>query len=370
MKYWRGFLIAGIFAAVTWAISRFAAQYGELVDMIYPYITRLIVTYLADWSAGVSACIWQIILLLMIAGVLTTIVLTIVLRWNPIQVAGWVLAAGFILNFFNTALYGLNRHAGPIAEDVQLEIAEYSVTELNEAARFFQTKAGELSMEVARDDAGELLYPSFEQLSKQACQGYEKLTYEKSKSVFAGSSAPVKALGWSGLYTSMGIRGVTVAMTGEAAVNPDIPVVEQPFIMCREIAHRKSIYSQDDATFAAFLACDANDATEFRYAAYFMAYRTCLDALQKDNTSTAKECVEQLFASENPVLRQDIAQYEAFYSEHKLEDAPSDVAFTDLLVSWHIQEFVIPMHQEDEEEFDPKDETQVDLSGLVNAKDK
>ncbi len=369
MKYWRGFLVAGIFAAVTWAISRFAAQFGTLVDMVYPYITRLVVTYLADWSAGVSSCIWQIVLLLMIAGLLTTIVLTVVLRWNPIQVAGWVLAAGCFLNFFNTAVYGLNRYAGPIAEDVQLDIAEYSVTELNDAARFFQTKAGELAMEVARDSEANLLYPSFEQLAKQASAGYEKLTYEKSKSVFAGSSAPVKALGWSGLYTSMGIRGITVAMTGESAINPNIPVVEQPFIMCREIAHRKSIYSHDDAAFAAFLACDANDSAEFRYAAYFMAYRTCLDALQQDATSTAKECVEQLFASENPILRQDIAQYEAFYAKNKLEEEALSAAFTDLLVSWHIQEFVIPMHQEDEEEFDPKDETQVDLSGIVNAKD-
>lgn len=370
MKYWRGFLVAGIFAAITWAVSQFAAQYGTLVDMIYPYVTRLVVTYLADWSAGVSGCIWQIILLLMIAGLIATVVLTIILRWNPIQVAGWVLAAGCFLSFFNTAIYGLNRYAGPIATDVQLDIAEYSVTELNDATRFFQTKAGEMAVEVARDSQGGLLYPSFEQLSKQACQGYEKLTYEKSKSVFAGSSAPVKALGWSGMYTSMGIRGVTVAMTGEAAVNPEIPVVEQPLIMCREIAHRKSIYSQDDATFAAFLACDANDAAEFRYAAYFMAYRTCLNALQQDPTSTAKECVTQLLASENPLLRQDIAQYEDFYGKHKLGEEEPGAALTDLLVSWHIQEFVIPMHQEDEVKFDPMDETQVDLSGIVNAKDK
>ena len=370
MKYWRGFLVAGIFAAITWAVSQFAAQYGTLVDMIYPYVTRLVVTFLADWSAGVSSCIWQIILLLMIAGLIATIVLTIILRWNPIQVAGWVLAAGCFLNFFNTAIYGLNRYAGPLATDVQLKVEGYSVSELNDATRFFQTRAGELAVEVARDSQGGLLYPSFEQLSKQASQGYEKLTYEKSKSVFAGSSAPVKALGWSGLYTGMGIRGITVAMTGEAAINPEIPVVEQPFIMCREIAHRKSIYAQDDAAFAAFLACDANDATEFRYAAYFMAYRACLNALRQDTTSTAQECVTQLLASENPLLRQDIDNYDAYYARHKLGEEETGAAFVDMLVSWHIQEFVVPLHLEDEVVFDPKDETQVDLSGIVNAKDK
>ena len=36
---------------------------------------------------------------------------------------------------------------------------------------------------------------------------------------------------------------------------------------------------------------------------------------------------------------------------------------------WHIQKYVLPLHMEDEEnQFDPKDESAVDLSGIVNAK--
>ena len=36
--------------------------------------------------------------------------------------------------------------------------------------------------------------------------------------------------------------------------------------------------------------------------------------------------------------------------------------FTDLLVSWHIQEVVIPSQVVEEIPFDPMDETQVDLT--------
>ena len=39
----------------------------------------------------------------------------------------------------------------------------------------------------------------------------------------------------------------------------------------------------------------------------------------------------------------------------------------DLLVCWHIQEYVLPLHIEEVVPFDPYDETQVDLSGIVNA---
>ena len=40
----------------------------------------------------------------------------------------------------------------------------------------------------------------------------------------------------------------------------------------------------------------------------------------------------------------------------------------DLLVNWHIQEVVLPAIEVVESRFDPYDETQVDLSGIVNAR--
>ena len=40
----------------------------------------------------------------------------------------------------------------------------------------------------------------------------------------------------------------------------------------------------------------------------------------------------------------------------------------DLLVNWHIQEVVLPAIAVEESRFDPYDETQVDLSGIVNAR--
>ena len=47
MKYWTGFLTAGIIGAVTWALMRLAERFGELVDMVYPYVTRTVLDVLA-----------------------------------------------------------------------------------------------------------------------------------------------------------------------------------------------------------------------------------------------------------------------------------------------------------------------------------
>lgn len=389
MKYWRGYLVAAIFAAITRALMQFAQTHAALVDMIYPYVTRMIQGTLADWSAGVDFLLWQLLAMVLVIGLLASIVLMIVLRWNPIQWFGWVLATGCFLFFLHTGIYGLNYYAGPLAEDVRLEVAsDYTTSELADAATYFRDQANALAKQMDRDSAGDLEFPSFAQMAEQAADGYEALTFDDAISVFAGSAAPVKELGWSDMYTSMGISGFTMPLTGEAAVNPQLPVMSIPFTMCHEMAHRMCIASEGDANFAAFLACNANSSPEFRYSAYFMAFRYCYNTLASSSMSAAKAAAASIRAGINDQLQRDLNAYSTFLQDN-LDDSATQLAtsvndkylttsgddagvasygeVTDLLVSWYIQEIVLPQHVEVEEKFDPLDEAQVDLSGIVGA---
>lgn len=88
MKYWRGYLVAVILGAITWGLTRLAAEYSTLVDMVYPYLTRTVQNFLAGWSGGVDFCVWQVAVVLLILLVVATIVLMIVLRWNFFQWLG------------------------------------------------------------------------------------------------------------------------------------------------------------------------------------------------------------------------------------------------------------------------------------------
>lgn len=388
MKYWRGFLVAAIIAAITWALVQFAAGHAVLIDMVYPYSTRMVISFLADWSAGIDACLWQIVLLLLGLGLLTSIVLMIILRWNPIQWLGWVLACASFLYLFHTAIYGLNYYAGPLADDVRLEVADWTVTDLSAATEFYLNEANALADQVERDSTGNVNFPSFEALAEQAGDGFRTLTYEKNFAVFAGSTIPVKKLGWSSMYTSMGISGVTIAMTGEAAVNPEIPAVSLPFTMCHEMAHRMSIASEQDANFAAFLACDANSDISFRYSAYFMAFRYCYNALASTSTSTAQAEAAKLKAAIGKNLQTDLDNYSQYLtlldkeatqmandandaylkSSGEEEGVASYGSVTDLLISWHIQEYILPqLTPEEEDIFDPFDEEAVNNAGIANA---
>ena len=388
MKYWRGYLTAAIIGFFSWALMEFAKAHSALVDMVYPYVTRMLQTLLAEWSSEVAFCLWQFFAIALVVGILTTIVLAIVLRWNLIQLVGWYAAAASLLFFLHTGLYGLNGYSGPISDDIRLRMTEYSLSELEEATQYYRDQANALAAQVKRDASGNPVFPEFNELATQAEAGFDSLVYDSNYSIFAGSTLPVKALGWADMYTSMGITGFTMSLTGEAAVNPQIPAVSLPFTMCHEMAHRMCIATESDANMAAFLACRSNPSIEYQYSAYFMAYRYCYNAIAGLGTAQAQEVMQRLKSGISPEFYQDLASYNSFFAEKKDEkatqvaDTVNDTyiksqgdergvasygAVCDYLVSWHIQTIVLPTQTVEDTEFDPFDETQVDLSGIANA---
>ena len=378
MKYWRGYVTAAIFAAITWALTQLAKRFDDLVDMIYPYVTRTLQNMLVEWSGSVDFLVWQVLLVAVLAVVLTTVVLMVILKWNPFQWFGWVLAGCSLFFLLHTVLYGLNNYASPLAEDLRLETGGYTASELTDATRYYRDKANALATRMDRDENGDLVYPAFGELAEQAADGFDYLVYKRSFPVFAGSTLPVKELGWANFFTSTGITGITVGITGEAAVNPQIPVVELPYTICHEMAHRMSIVNERDANFTGFLASRYNSSPEFQYSGYFMAYRHCLNALRSVGTSSTNEAAKEIYAGMNEDLRHDMQAYNDLYAEAENEKATEVVTnvndtvikasgndagvesyddVSDLLVSWYIQEIILPTQVEEEV-----------LTGNVNAR--
>lgn len=380
MKYWISYLIAAIFAAITVALTTFAQAHTVLMDMVYPYMSRVVMTALTEWSAG-GGCIWQSFLLwsMILGGIF--LVLICIFKWNLIQWCGWVLAAISMGVMLNTGLYELNAYASPLADDMRLEISGYTVEQLNEAAVYFRDRANKLSGEITRNGAGKPDFGTFEEMALQAEDGFKTMTYEKAVSVFAGSTVPVKKQEW---FKEEGVSGLFLPLTGEAAVNPDVPTAAMPFAMCKLMAQRMCIYSDVDSDFAAFLAASNNESVEFRYSAYLMAYYYCYDSLVKMDTPTARTYATEIAKGVNGDVTRDLEDCRAFYSKAPeesqkiLAEIPEEersemLAFsryshvTDLLASWYVQEFIVPQHREEVVPFDPFDPGQVDLTGNVNA---
>ena len=388
MKYWIGFLAAAILGAITWALTQLGARFTVLVDMVYPYVTRTLQDVLANWSSSVDFCLWQFAVIALGVLAAAVLILVIILRRNVLPWLGWTLALCSGIYMLHMLVFGLNYYAGPLADDLRLEMQEYSIKELTEATSYYRDKANELATQIPRDAEGNPDFDEFDTLALLAEGGVDARVYDYSFPVFAGCTLPVKQLGWADMYSSMGITGVTMGLTGEAAVNPQIPDVTLPFTMCHEMAHRMSIATERDANFAAFLACQANEDLQYQYSAYFMAYRYCDNALLSAGTAEASAAAARVVSEASDLLKQDMQHYSTFFASKRSETA-TKVADTandtylkasgdkagiasygevcDLLVSWHIQEIVLPSLTEEADPFDPMDETQVDLSGIVNA---
>ena len=389
MKNLFGYLTAAVFAAITYALSVYGQQFSALIDMVYPYVIRTLEGSLAQWSGQVDFLLWQLLAVMLIVVVLATLVVNIILKRSVIRWFGWVLACGSFLFMLHTVVYGMNYYAGDLADDLRMDVAGYTLSELTEATEYYQSQANALATQMNRDSSGSLAFESFETLASRAGSGFDYLTYQRFFPVFAGSTYPVKRLGWADMYSSMGITGFTFPLTGEAAVNPQIPASALPFTMCHEMAHRMCIASERDANFAGFLACSFNTNRQFQYSAYFMAYRYCYYALAGvSNPSAAAEAV-RINGNVNDYLRKDMEDYDNFFKSRESKSATaladtvnnaylkasgetdgveSYAQVCDLLVNWHIQEVVLPAIEVVESRFDPYDETQVDLSGIVNAR--
>ena len=148
------------------------------------------------------------------------------------------------------------------------------------------------------------------------------------------------------------------------------------------------IASEKDANFAAFLACSVHEDVQFRYSAYYMAYRYCYSALATAQSTNAAAAAARIDSEVSDLLRRDLQYYDRFFNTKKDEKA-TRVADTvndaylktsgesagiasygqvaDLLVNWHIQQVVLPELTITIAPFDPYDETQVDISDIVNA---
>ena len=407
MKYWRGYLIAGLLGFFSWALLQFAKSHAELVDMFYPYVTRLIQSSLAQWSGGTEELLWQLVLVLLAVVILATVVLMIVLKWNPIQWLGWILAVASLFLLLNVGVYGLNDYAGSLAADIKLDMIEYTFADLEEAAIYYRDRANSLADMVSRDSSGELPTYTLEELAQTASDGYLQLTYYHHYPIFYGTavvedevnwtqwvSLPVKELGWADYYTSIGTTLIHTPLTGEIAVNTQIPTVALPFTVAKGMANRLSIANDGDAEFAAFMACTASSNRIFQYSGYFMAYLNCRDAIASMSGNQAKTALDNLTAGENSNLAADIRNYEQFFEENRDEDAVARLdavndfveewsynireflgvekltvvtdSFYDVLVNWHIQKVVLPtvVPEEEENPFDPYDEDYI--NGLVD----
>lgn len=144
MRNLRGYLTAGIFAGLTWLLATLAKQYSDLFNSFYPFFSRTAMDFMAELTASFSGSFWQTIVLIFLALLAVSIGVMIFTKYNFFRWLGWVAAVVSIVAFLFMGIYGVNYYMDPISNDLHMEVEDYSVSELKEAAAYYQEKANDL----------------------------------------------------------------------------------------------------------------------------------------------------------------------------------------------------------------------------------
>lgn len=307
----RNLISAVTLAALTGLLVLAATQWTDVFFRFYPAFSRWILGVLAGVTSVTSFPLWEPGLCLIVLWGVISLIRSLVrhhfLRW----------LSGLLLTlcgaaFFFMAVWGLNYFAPPMSDRLGLETQERTPAELREVTAYFLQKANETAPLVERDADGVIEAADLSQLGRQAGAGYETLA--KTTDCFDGSTARVKTLLSSKWFGKTGTTGIFIAFTGESSISSTTFTASVPFTMCHEIGHRMAFARENEANFAAFLACEASEDARFAYSGYYTAFLYCYNALRKVDAAAANE----VWSGACDELRADCAAANSHYK--KVED--------------------------------------------------
>ncbi|MBQ1383054.1 MAG: DUF3810 domain-containing protein [Solobacterium sp.] len=269
----------------------------------YRRISRAWIGFLAQLTSFTRVSVWDILAALLFLTLLFSFLYVLRKHRNILSWLGTVVLTVSVLATF--AVYGwmLNHYAPSLAEELGYTIRTYSKQELYDTCEYYLLQAAEYAPQMERDAEGHLIRPDFYALAEAAGSSYTVLG--KDHPVFQGSTVRVKRFSLIGEYLMYnGIIGMFMPLSGEASIPASVPTAPMPFTMAHEAAHRLGIASEEEANFAAFLACAGNDRLPFLYSGYYQAFSYCFSSLYRSDPEAAAALYHKYDAQEGVALIQ------------------------------------------------------------------
>lgn len=278
---WGGGFLAATLGLVLAASAAPAFWYGFYTDF-----SRQAMRALGKISGIVPFCLWQVLLIVGVIAALAGLVWCL----RDHRAGDWF--AGLFEGLSLAALlfvgvWGLNYFGPSLGVQIGLERDEYTPTQLRQAAAYYAQAASEASLRVDRDEDGAVIVPSVEEMAAAAREAYARLGEQEPR--FAGAESRVKPLFFSEAFGYMGVTGVFFGLTGEPGVSTETYPLSLPFTICHELGHSLAIAPEDEANYAAYLACRASDDPLLAYSGLYNAFIYCSNALWEIDPEGAGE---------------------------------------------------------------------------------
>ena len=221
-----------------------------------------------------------------------------------------LLAGGLALAF--VLLWGLNYRRLPFATSAGLDASPASVDELRDLAFALAGRANERREGLAEDLQGVMLTKGGARSVLARTQaGFDEAAAHYS--TLRGSCVRPKPLLFSEALSWLGLTGIYSPFTGEANVNVRAPESELPFSASHETAHQRGFAREDEANFAAYLACRFHPDPDFNYSGTLAASVHASNAL----FTAGREAWQAVEATRSPAVKRDLGALRAWAERHE-----------------------------------------------------
>lgn len=207
-----------------------------------------------------------------------------------------ILALLFVYVYFYM-FWGLNYYRLGIEHQLGLVKTKAGPSELHQLACHLANRANYTkAFLIARNDT----VMSRSRLFEQAPRSYRQLESRFPFLKYREASIKPSLFGKLGNY--VGFQGYYNPFTGEAQLNVRVPEVEQPFVLCHELAHQLGYASESEANFVGFLAASNSTDTLMQYSAYLEMFLYAWSRLYYSDSTQARQLLQEL----HPSVRNDI----------------------------------------------------------------
>ena len=238
---------------------------------LYPAI-RQVVGYLPTYTevsfTEVSAWILAATVIAIIAAfVLKLISGSLTLKGTISFWTSLLLIAGIVLNLFNIT-GGLNYHNIPLRNKLGLHIKERTNDQLYGYCTYLRGEAIKLRREVSVNDKGIFCVTDVRDTLLRTAHDVECI---ESINPWQVSVPSAKQLILPQVMTAFGLSGICMPFYAEASVNTAQPSLLIYSSAAHENAHYLGISGEDEANFAAYLACTGSKDVNIRYSGVMLA---------------------------------------------------------------------------------------------------
>ncbi len=130
-------------------------------------------------------------------------------------------------------------------------------------------RLSELEPEFERGEDGYIVLPD-ESYIDDCKQALREISVDYSQ--LAGYYPNPKKICFSYFMSQEGLVGLYIPFAFEATYNRDTQDISKPCTICHELSHLKGIIQEDEASFAAIIACTRSNSSALQYSAYLDAF--------------------------------------------------------------------------------------------------